>query len=176
MDGDEDGDGAPSPADDKPVKKVLTSCSAAPSETLFRHIAVLLGDEARSNECPCLQAAAAMVVGVGSLSDPHNMQGLSHYLEHMLFMGSEQFPDENDYDSFLSKNGGGSNAYTELVCLCCTPKHYPRTRCICNLSTLMIACFDPGHGRKSRYNTSFSNTRPLPCTTLPSDLYLHHSP
>ena len=61
------------------------------------------------------QAAAAMVVGVGSLSDPPNMQGLSHYLEHMLFMGSEQFPDENDYDSFLSKNGGGSNAYTELV-------------------------------------------------------------
>ena len=61
-----------------------------------------------------------MVVGVGSLSDPPNMQGLSHYLEHMLFMGSEQFPDENDYDSFLSKNGGGSNAYTELVCLCCS--------------------------------------------------------
>ena len=56
-----------------------------------------------------------MVVGVGSLSDPANMQGLSHYLEHMLFMGSEKFPDENDYDSFLSKNGGGSNAYTELV-------------------------------------------------------------
>ena len=56
-----------------------------------------------------------MVVGVGSLSDPPNMQGLSHYLEHMRFMGSEQFPNENDYDSFLSKNGGASNAYTELV-------------------------------------------------------------
>ena len=63
-----------------------------------------------------------MVVGVGSLSDPHSMQGLSHYLEHMLFMGSEAFPDENDYDSFLSKNGGGSNAYTELVGLRRSPK------------------------------------------------------
>ena len=33
----------------------------------------------------------------------------------MLFMGSAKFPDENDYDSYLSKSGGASNAYTELV-------------------------------------------------------------
>ncbi len=67
---------------------------------------------------PCstsLQAAAAMAVGVGSFSDPQQLQGLSHYLEHMLFMGSERYPDENDYDAFLSKHGGSSNAYTELV-------------------------------------------------------------
>jgi hypothetical protein len=61
------------------------------------------------------RAAAAMAVGVGSFSDPAGLQGLSHYLEHMLFMGSEKFPDENDYDAFLSKHGGSSNAYTELV-------------------------------------------------------------
>lgn len=61
------------------------------------------------------QAAAAMAVGVGSFSDPAEMQGLSHYLEHMLFMGSEKFPDENDYDSFLALHGGASNAYTDLV-------------------------------------------------------------
>ena len=78
-----------------------------------------------------------MVVGVGSLSDPANMQGLSHYLEHMLFMGSEQFPDENDYDSFLSKNGGGSNAYTELVRVCCS--HWPACEHVAfALSTLRL--------------------------------------
>lgn len=33
------------------------------------------------------KAAAAMAVGVGSFSDPAQLQGLSHYLEHMLFMG-----------------------------------------------------------------------------------------
>jgi Insulinase (Peptidase family M16) len=43
------------------------------------------------------------------------LQGLSHYLEHMLFMGSEKFPDENDYDAYLASSGGASNAYTELV-------------------------------------------------------------
>ena len=42
-------------------------------------------------------------------------QGLSHYLEHMLFMGSKKYPDENEYDSYLTKHGGASNAFTELV-------------------------------------------------------------
>eukprot|EP00873_Tetraselmis_striata_P042477 jgi/Tetstr1/462741/TSEL_000701.t1 len=60
------------------------------------------------------KAAAAMAVGVGSFQDPEYLQGLSHYLEHMLFMGSAKYPDENDYDDFLSKHGGSNNAYTEL--------------------------------------------------------------
>ncbi len=42
-------------------------------------------------------------------------QGMSHYLEHMLFMGSEKFPDENEYDSYLASKGGGANAFTEMV-------------------------------------------------------------
>lgn len=41
------------------------------------------------------------------------MQGLSHYLEHMLFMGSEEFPGEADFDDFLSSHSGSTNAYTE---------------------------------------------------------------
>ena len=40
---------------------------------------------------------------------------MSHYLEHMLFMGSKKFPDENDYDSYLQHHGGAANAYTEMV-------------------------------------------------------------
>ncbi|CAL8470131.1 g9673 [Coccomyxa elongata] len=60
------------------------------------------------------KAAAAMAVGIGSFSDPDDVPGLSHYLEHMLFMGSEQFPDENDYDAYLQSHGGSANAFTEL--------------------------------------------------------------
>ena len=33
----------------------------------------------------------------------------------MLFMGSEEFPTENEYDEFLTRHGGFSNAFTELV-------------------------------------------------------------
>ncbi|XP_019418987.1 PREDICTED: nardilysin-like [Lupinus angustifolius] len=64
------------------------------------------------------KAAAAMCVGIGSFSDPFEAQGLAHFLEHMLFMGSEEFPDENEYDSYLSKHGGSSNAYTETEHTC----------------------------------------------------------
>jgi protease-3 len=34
------------------------------------------------------KSAAALSVGVGSFSDPFEAQGLAHYLEHMLFMGT----------------------------------------------------------------------------------------
>ncbi|KDP45687.1 hypothetical protein JCGZ_17294 [Jatropha curcas] len=64
------------------------------------------------------KAAAAMCVAMGSFSDPVEAQGLAHFLEHMLFMGSTDFPDENEYDSYLSKHGGSSNAYTETEHTC----------------------------------------------------------
>ncbi|PRQ34797.1 putative insulysin [Rosa chinensis] len=64
------------------------------------------------------KAAAAMCVGIGSFSDPLEAQGLAHFLEHMLFMGSTKFPDENEYASYLSKHGGSSNAYTEAEHTC----------------------------------------------------------
>ncbi|KAK3147314.1 hypothetical protein QOZ80_3BG0280840 [Eleusine coracana subsp. coracana] len=64
------------------------------------------------------KAAAAMCVGMGSFADPPKAQGLAHFLEHMLFMGSSEFPDENEYDSYLSKHGGASNAFTETEYTC----------------------------------------------------------
>lgn len=48
-----------------------------------------------------LQAAAGLCIGVGSFSDPKNVQGMAHFLEHMVFMGSKKFPEENDFDSFI---------------------------------------------------------------------------
>jgi nardilysin len=59
-------------------------------------------------------AAAAMVVGVGSMYDPPEAQGLAHLLEHMLFMGTQKYPEENAYSAFLAKHGGSDNAYTEI--------------------------------------------------------------
>ena len=57
-------------------------------------------------------SAASMNVKVGSLSDPDDAQGLAHFLEHMLFLGTEKYPDVEDYKLYLSNNGGYSNAYT----------------------------------------------------------------
>ncbi|KAI6045609.1 Metalloenzyme, LuxS/M16 peptidase-like protein [Pisolithus marmoratus] len=62
---------------------------------------------------PCTEnAAASLNVAVGHLSDPDDMPGLAHFCEHLLFMGTKQFPKENEYSEYLSKNNGGSNAYT----------------------------------------------------------------
>ena len=66
-------------------------------------------------------AAAALSVRVGSFQDPAELPGLAHFCEHMLFLGTEKFPDENEYSAFLSQHGGGSNAYTaseETNCAC----------------------------------------------------------
>ncbi|CDK28106.1 unnamed protein product [Kuraishia capsulata CBS 1993] len=58
------------------------------------------------------KAAASLDVNVGAFHDPHNLPGLAHFCEHLLFMGTEKYPLENEYSSFLSKNSGYSNAYT----------------------------------------------------------------
>ncbi len=58
------------------------------------------------------KSAASVAVGVGSLSDPAKRQGLAHFLEHMLFLGTGKYPDEAEYGNYLRSNGGYSNAYT----------------------------------------------------------------
>ncbi|KAF9203041.1 Insulinase (Peptidase M16) [Haplosporangium sp. Z 27] len=60
------------------------------------------------------KSAAALNVHVGHLSDPDNLQGLAHFLEHLLFMGTEKYPRENEYKEFLSLHAGKSNASTSL--------------------------------------------------------------
>ncbi|KAG7303562.1 hypothetical protein JYU34_012091 [Plutella xylostella] len=57
-------------------------------------------------------AACALCVGVGSYSDPHDIQGLAHFVEHMVFMGSEKYPKENEFDAYIKK-GGSDNASTD---------------------------------------------------------------
>lgn len=60
------------------------------------------------------KAAVALTVQVGSAADPDELQGLAHFLEHMLFLGSEKFPAENDYKKFLIEHSGAANASTSI--------------------------------------------------------------
>ncbi|GAA6060548.1 hypothetical protein JCM10212_006912 [Sporobolomyces blumeae] len=60
------------------------------------------------------KAAASLSVQVGHLSDPDDLPGLAHFCEHMLFLGTEKFPDEAEYKTYLSRNSGSSNAYTSM--------------------------------------------------------------
>lgn len=57
-------------------------------------------------------AAAAMFVHAGHYADPADRQGLAHFLEHMLFMGTDRYPDVDGYRTFIEDHGGHTNAGT----------------------------------------------------------------
>ncbi|MCB1085105.1 MAG: insulinase family protein, partial [Chlamydiia bacterium] len=58
------------------------------------------------------QSAAALSFEVGSWNDDPKYPGIAHFLEHLLFLGSETYPEENAYDKQVWDNGGTLNAYT----------------------------------------------------------------
>ena len=58
------------------------------------------------------KAAAALTVFAGSFDDPPGRLGLAHFLEHMLFLGTERYPKPDEYQAFISGHGGTHNAYT----------------------------------------------------------------
>ncbi len=58
------------------------------------------------------RSAAALSVGVGHLYDPWEKQGLAHYLEHMLFLGTKKYPKVSSFKNYLNTHSGRSNAYT----------------------------------------------------------------
>jgi len=58
------------------------------------------------------KAAASLNVAVGSGDDPADREGLSHFLEHMLFLGTEKYPEPGEYQQFIASHGGSHNAFT----------------------------------------------------------------
>jgi insulysin len=57
-------------------------------------------------------AGAVLTVKAGGWNDPDQYPGLAHFLEHMLFLGTEKYPIESQYDRFIRAHDGKSNAYT----------------------------------------------------------------
>lgn len=60
------------------------------------------------------KSAAALDVLAGSAQDPADRQGLAHFLEHMLFLGTDKYPDPGEYQAHLNERGGRYNAYTSF--------------------------------------------------------------
>ncbi|KAK8918647.1 Zinc-metallopeptidase, peroxisomal [Platanthera zijinensis] len=58
------------------------------------------------------KSAASMDVSVGSFAEPDGLEGLAHYLEHMLFYASEKYPVEDSYSKYITEHGGSTNAFT----------------------------------------------------------------
>lgn len=64
------------------------------------------------------KSAAALAVNVGHFQDPEDRQGLAHFLEHMLFLGTKNFPDGSEYQKFINQYGGSHNAWTATEHTC----------------------------------------------------------
>jgi secreted Zn-dependent insulinase-like peptidase len=83
------------------------------SLTLDNGLRVLLVHNKETEKC-----AAALAVNVGHFNDPADRQGLAHFLEHMLFLGTEKYPEGSEYQKFISQYGGCNNAWTATEHTC----------------------------------------------------------
>ena len=63
-------------------------------------------------------AGTAFFVRVGSRDEDPRTNGLSHYIEHMLFKGTERRPTAPEISEAIEGAGGGLNAFTtkEITC------------------------------------------------------------
>ena len=86
-----------SPNDDRHYRYII----------LDNKLRVLLVSDSKTDK-----AAASLVVLRGQNHDPEEFAGLAHFLEHMLFIATEKYPTVDEYQKFISANGGSSNAYT----------------------------------------------------------------
>ena len=57
-------------------------------------------------------------MNVGHFSDPTDREGLAHFLEHMLFLGTKSYPDGSEYQKYMSQHGGSNNAWTATEHTC----------------------------------------------------------
>ena len=58
------------------------------------------------------RAAAAASVARGSDHDPDAHEGLAHFVEHMLFIATDKYPEVDGFRDFVRKHGGSYSAYT----------------------------------------------------------------
>lgn len=79
----------------------------------YRHVVLSNGLEVLLASDPEAEnAAAAMSIKAGSFDEPAEFLGLAHFHEHMLFLGTDKYPDEDEYNRYLKDHGGYSNAFT----------------------------------------------------------------
>ncbi|MGZ5062944.1 MAG: insulinase family protein [Usitatibacter sp.] len=98
---------APDLADLPPRVQAPTDTATFRRFTLDNGLRVLLVSDPKFNK-----SGASLVVNTGQIDDPGDTEGTAHFLEHMLFLGTEKYPDVSEYGNFIRSNGGYQNAYT----------------------------------------------------------------
>lgn len=62
-------------------------------------------DEADEGSSKEMMAEVAMCIESGSFYDKEfEVPGMAHFVEHMMFMGSKKFPEENEFSKYINVN------------------------------------------------------------------------
>eukprot|EP01028_Stygiella_incarcerata_P014040 TRINITY_DN891_c0_g1_i1.p1 TRINITY_DN891_c0_g1~~TRINITY_DN891_c0_g1_i1.p1 ORF type:complete len:1036 (+),score=270.16 TRINITY_DN891_c0_g1_i1:119-3226(+) len=95
------------------IRPTTITLSPMDKDSTYVHLELENGIDAVIISDPqCDHEAASMNVGVGSFHTPSCAQGLPHFCEHMVFLGSKKYPKEGEYGEIVKQNGGVKNAYT----------------------------------------------------------------
>lgn len=93
--------------DDKDFTKPVTSDKKYRFIKLQNELLVFLISHSSASE-----ASARMGVRVGYFKDPDSLPGLTHYLEHLLFINTEKYPELDGFSKHVALHNGYTNAYT----------------------------------------------------------------
>ena len=93
---------------------MLMNATDASSTQVFQKTVLDNGLRVVSCEMPHTRSVAiSLFVGVGSRYESDDEAGLSHFIEHMVFKGTERRPDPVDISAAIEGTGGVMNAGTE---------------------------------------------------------------
>lgn len=85
----------------------------APAHPHHHHLTLANGLHVSLRHAPRLKrCAAALRVAAGSHDVPLAWPGLAHFLEHLLFLGTERFPTGEGLMAYVQRHGGQVNAST----------------------------------------------------------------
>lgn len=59
-----------------------------------------------------LESAGAVSVEAGAWDDPEEFPGMAHFVEHLLFLGTKTYPQEEEFMRSIRERGGECNAST----------------------------------------------------------------
>ncbi|WDU65833.1 pyrroloquinoline quinone biosynthesis protein PqqF [Pseudomonas poae] len=85
----------------------------APAHAHHLHLTLANGLRVSLQHAPRLKRCAAVLrVAAGSHDAPLTWPGLAHFLEHLLFLGTERFPTGEGLMTYVQRHGGQVNAST----------------------------------------------------------------
>lgn len=85
----------------------------APNAQALQCITLANGLRVSLRHAPQLKRCAAVLrVAAGSHDAPTAWPGLAHFLEHLLFLGTERFPAADGLMAYVQRHGGQVNAQT----------------------------------------------------------------